>query len=101
MRALTLNADAREINQLHGEILAAAKTTIEKAIRIGELLTARKEKCPHGAWLPWTLPFLHALVVSAITGFFPIKSQLRMALVEFGSGEDSSVFTTHHPLNLA
>jgi DNA modification methylase len=52
MRALTLNADARE-NELHGEILAAARTTIEKAIRIGELLTARKEKCQHGAWLPW------------------------------------------------
>ena len=53
MRTLILNADAKEINQLHGEIMAAVKTTLEKAIRIGELLTERKKKCQHGEWLPW------------------------------------------------
>ena len=53
MRSLTINADAKEINQLHGEIMAAVKTTLEKAIRVGELLTERKRKCQHGEWLQW------------------------------------------------
>ena len=53
MRSLILNADAKEINRLHGEIMAAVRTTLEKAIRIGELLTERKKKCQHGEWLHW------------------------------------------------
>ncbi len=38
----------------------AARTTIQQAIRIGELLTAAKSKLAHGQWLPWVeknLPF--------------------------------------------
>jgi Protein of unknown function (DUF3102) len=44
---------AREIAKLHGEILAAAQTTLKKAIRIGELLHGEKAKLKHGEWLPW------------------------------------------------
>jgi DUF3102 family protein len=49
------SADKRvaEIARLHQEILAAARTSVEKAIRIGELLTAAKSKLRHGEWLPW------------------------------------------------
>jgi hypothetical protein len=42
-----------EINQLHAEICDAARTTIEKAIRIGELLAQHKASLKHGEWLPW------------------------------------------------
>jgi hypothetical protein len=42
-----------EINRLHSEICAAARTTLEKAIRVGELLNQVKESLVHGAWLPW------------------------------------------------
>jgi hypothetical protein len=52
-----------EIVALHGEIIAAARTSLDKAIRIGELLTEQKAKLKHGQWLPWVkenLPFEHA-----------------------------------------
>src|SRR5258707_8227910 len=42
-----------EINRLHGEVVKAAKTTLEKAIRIGELLDNIKSTLPYGSWLPW------------------------------------------------
>jgi hypothetical protein len=42
-----------EINRLHGEICDAARTSIEKAIRIGELLTQARSSLKHGEWLPW------------------------------------------------
>ena len=57
MRNLILYADAKEINRLHGEIMAAVRTTLVKAIRIGELLTERKKKCQHGEWLHGVLSF--------------------------------------------
>jgi hypothetical protein len=44
---------ASEINRLHGEICQAARTTIDKAIRIGELLAEQKATLKHGEWLPW------------------------------------------------
>jgi hypothetical protein len=44
---------AAEIIRLHAEILAAARTTIQKAIRIGELLLQEKQRVGHGKWLPW------------------------------------------------
>ncbi len=37
-----------EINTLHGEIAKCVKISMEKAIRIGELLTLQKEKSSHG-----------------------------------------------------
>ena len=41
------------INRLHAEICDAARTTIDKAIRIGQLLTEQKARLKHGQWLPW------------------------------------------------
>ena len=49
-----------EITQLHGEIAGYIKVTLEKAIRIGELLAEQKAELGHGEWLPWVeenLPF--------------------------------------------
>jgi len=48
-----LSGAAPEINRLHSEICQAARTTIDKAIRIGELLTEQKASLKHGEWLPW------------------------------------------------
>jgi hypothetical protein len=42
-----------EINQLHQEIIGAARTSLAKAIRIGELLAEQKANLEHGQWLPW------------------------------------------------
>jgi Protein of unknown function (DUF3102) len=42
-----------EINELHQENCKAAEATIERAIRIGELLSAQRALCKHGDWLPW------------------------------------------------
>jgi hypothetical protein len=51
--AKSLNSSVREINKLHGEILDAAKMSLTKAIKIGEILTGIKNKIEHGQWLPW------------------------------------------------
>lgn len=48
----------REINQLHDDINDAGRTMLDKAIRIGELLTDVKDSLDHGKWLVW----LHANV---------------------------------------
>ncbi len=42
-----------EVRLLHQELMGGAKVTIEKAIRIGELLTGIKASLKHGQWLPW------------------------------------------------
>lgn len=49
-----------EIIKLHAEIKSLVKTTVETAIRIGELLTEQKEAMPHGEFTPWireSMPF--------------------------------------------
>lgn len=49
-----------EINRLHNEIVGHLKTSLEKAMRIGELLTEQKQKLKHGEFTPWikaNLPF--------------------------------------------
>ena len=51
--ALAAIITADEINRLHHELKEAFRTGIEKAIRIGELLTKQKAQCAHGEWLPW------------------------------------------------
>lgn len=51
---------ADEIRKLHGELLEAARTTLDKAIRIGQLLKGVRASLAHGEWLPWcerNLPF--------------------------------------------
>jgi hypothetical protein len=44
---------AVEINKLHNEVCEGLRTTIGKAIKIGELLKAQKRECNQGAWIPW------------------------------------------------
>jgi 5-methylcytosine-specific restriction endonuclease McrA len=54
------SAIAGEIIALHGEIITAARTSLDKAVRIGELLVEQKARLHHGRWLPWIkehLPF--------------------------------------------
>ena len=52
--ALSIVQDSvEEINQLHAELNDLAKGSIEKAIRIGELLRQQRAQCKHGEWLPW------------------------------------------------
>jgi len=56
----SISAVNLEIARLHSEILTAARTSLDKAIRIGQLLTEQKAQLKHGEWLPWVkenLPF--------------------------------------------
>lgn len=48
----TIQSVVREISRLHGEILAEARTSLTKAIRIGELL-CRVRDSRKGKWLAW------------------------------------------------
>ena len=58
-----------EITQLHAQILAAARTALDKAIRLGELLTSIKGALKHGEWL--TSQFWTAL--TRISSTFPAR----------------------------
>jgi len=51
--ALSSKTIIEEINQLNGEIMGAVRTNLDKAIRIGGLLTQIKSDLDHGEWLPW------------------------------------------------
>jgi hypothetical protein len=42
-----------EINSLHKEVHIGFKMTLEKVVRIGELLTECKKEIGHGAWMGW------------------------------------------------
>lgn len=42
-----------EINTLHDKLCGLARTSLETAIEIGELLTRQKAELNHGEWLPW------------------------------------------------
>lgn len=58
-RMKSITKTASEIKKLHGEICCAARTSLDKAIRIGELLADAKGNVKHGEWLSFvkTLPF--------------------------------------------
>ena len=50
----------QEITVLHGEIIISLKISLEKAIRIGQLITEQKESMRHGGYIKWceeNLPF--------------------------------------------
>jgi len=52
----------KEILERYENIWGKARTSLEDAIRIGELLTLEKASMKHGEWLPWVkanLPFDH------------------------------------------
>lgn len=51
-----------EIKTLHGEIVVAVRTSLEKAIRIGELLTQQKAELGHGKWCVWVLENLEGII---------------------------------------
>ena len=56
----TLITPLDEIKSLHTQIVAAGRTSLDKAIRVGELLTNLKASKPHGRWLEFVatdLPF--------------------------------------------
>jgi hypothetical protein len=42
-----------EINKLHQDLQELATGALDRAIRLGELLSAAKSRLPHGQWLPW------------------------------------------------
>jgi Protein of unknown function (DUF3102) len=44
-----MNTAAEEANKLHRKVVSS----IDDAIRIGEILTEQKAKLKHGEWLPW------------------------------------------------
>lgn len=51
---------AKQVNDLHLEIMAIGKTMIDKAIEIGGILSEIKGELKHGEWMPWVkdnLPF--------------------------------------------
>ena len=61
-----------EISRLHGEIVGDARITLKKAIRIGELLSAEKERHKHGEWGKWideNLPFTSRMAQNYIRCF--------------------------------
>jgi hypothetical protein len=43
----------QEIGKLHSEIIGHLKTSLEKAIRIGELLSEQKASLKHGQFTTW------------------------------------------------
>jgi phage N-6-adenine-methyltransferase len=53
MSVSQLQSVTAEIAQLHAEILGVARTSIEKAIRVGELLHICRRKIADGDWLLW------------------------------------------------
>jgi hypothetical protein len=51
--AITIADAAVELNRLHGEIETKLRTTVQDAIRAGEILTQVKDRLDHGEFLPW------------------------------------------------
>ena len=67
----------REINKLYQEIEAAGKVMIDKAIRIGELLSEQKSSMKQGEWIPWVeanLPFKKRQASSYMRAFIHRKT---------------------------
>ena len=65
MKIISTKKSVEQILKLHAEILDAVRTSLPKAIKIGELLTGIKDKMEHGQWLPWVqknLPFAERTV---------------------------------------
>jgi hypothetical protein len=53
MKATDEQEHVAEINKLHQELQELAVGALDRAIRLGELLSAAKSRVPHGQWLPW------------------------------------------------
>jgi hypothetical protein len=50
---LACSSVVQQINDLHAELVTLAQSSLEKAVRIGELLSKEKVITAHGRWLPW------------------------------------------------
>jgi hypothetical protein len=50
---MSLDTLGAEIREAHDLAERAARSTVEHAIRAGELLIEAKSRCAHGEWLPW------------------------------------------------
>lgn len=88
-----------EITTLHNDIQKALETTFQKALRLGELLTAVKDNLPHGQFQNWienNLPFkqraarnymlifdnknlLEQHAISTLAGAFKLLSDMKTA----------------------
>jgi hypothetical protein len=82
MKAIVV-ARVREIRRLHEEIGEALRTTLPKAIRVGELLAEQKAEMKHGEWLPWckdNLPFTDRTARNYMQ-FYDHRGQLKSELV--------------------
>ena len=82
MKALAI-ARVKEIRRLHEEIGEALRTTLPKAIRVGELLAEQKAELKHGEWLPWckaNLPFSER-TASDYMKFHARRAELKTATV--------------------
>jgi len=51
--AVSIPDAATELNRLHGEIEQKLRTTVQDAIRAGEILAQVKDRLEHGEFLPW------------------------------------------------
>lgn len=73
------SAEATEIRKLHSELLGHVRTTVEQAIRIGELLTTVKTGLDHGRWLPWLKANVefHERTARRYIGVFEKRDQLK------------------------
>ena len=79
----TLDAVVTEISRLHDEIVVAARTSVTKAIRIGELLY-RVRASRRGKWLKWiddNVPFLSQRTTYNYIGCYERRDELRLANV--------------------
>jgi hypothetical protein len=53
MEVQTYKNTADEINTLHKELNVTFESVLQKAIRIGDLLTYKKDTTWHNEWIPW------------------------------------------------
>jgi len=77
----SLPPGVEEIRRLHGENIGWFRTTLENAIRIGEILTNLKNECGHGKWLPFVaehLPFCKR-TAQVYMGFYREREETKYA----------------------
>jgi hypothetical protein len=78
---VSIDNASQEIKRLHEGIEAKMRTSVQDAIRIGEILSGVKDKKEHGEFLPWikTLPFSERTAYRYI-GLFDYQDKIaRMA----------------------
>jgi hypothetical protein len=82
-----LDATAKEIRQLHAELFALAKTSLDKAICIGQLLYDVKGRLKHGEWLPWlknNVPFSQSSAFRYMSCYSRRKELKKVKVADLG-----------------